>query len=247
MNEIVFVLVRPYFLGNIGSVCRVLKNFGYRHLRLVNPPRNYKDAEARKMSVGAFDILKSSQVFESLAEALQDVHTAVGTTSGQQRDRETISLDALGRRLSSSPGASDEVRRIAIVFGDERDGLLSQELDRCHLNVRISTADDFPSLNLAQAAGIIAYELSRSGTLGTSVGVSAAVDSPSWTTGAQDDEFFRHVQELLTRVQFLRSYNTNVVMTELRCLYQRAQPTARELDLLKGALRRLTQHCGSTQ
>ena len=91
-QEIYFVLVRPVYLGNIGAFARLLKNFGFQNLRFVDAPRNYKDAEARKMAVGAFDILKSSETFNTLQEALSDINFVVGTTAGQQRSQSPLPL-----------------------------------------------------------------------------------------------------------------------------------------------------------
>ncbi|MEZ4544246.1 MAG: hypothetical protein R3C24_10130 [Cyanobacteriota/Melainabacteria group bacterium] len=38
-DNLSIILVRPEFLGNIGSTCRVMKNFGFTDLRLVEAPK----------------------------------------------------------------------------------------------------------------------------------------------------------------------------------------------------------------
>ncbi|MBX9568995.1 MAG: hypothetical protein K2X77_08875 [Candidatus Obscuribacterales bacterium] len=156
--DLCFVLVRPSFLGNIGSTARVLKNFSFVNLRLVAPPKNYKDAEARKMSLGAFDLLKNAQVFETLQEALKDVDYTIGSSCGTQREIKLVSLSALPDLLSQVKSHS---KRIAFIFGEERDGLSKEELNRCDIVVSIPTNPDFPSLNVSQAIGVFAYELSK--------------------------------------------------------------------------------------
>ncbi len=110
-KNVFFILVRPLFLGNIGSVARVLKNFDFENLRLVAPPKNYKDAEARRMAVGAFDLLKKCQVFIDLDEAMEDIDVAVGTTCGYQRACQTVPLYELCPRLSISSS-----QRIGIIL-----------------------------------------------------------------------------------------------------------------------------------
>src|SRR3984885_15562816 len=90
--NVYFILVRPVYLGNIGSMARLIKNFGFSNLRLVEAPRNYKDAEARKMAVGAFDVLKASQVFNTLNEAVEDMNLVIGTSTGQQRSQPLVAL-----------------------------------------------------------------------------------------------------------------------------------------------------------
>ena len=48
---------------------------------------------------------------------------------------------------------------MAIVFGNEKTGLAPEDLQRSDLLVRIPMAADQPSINLAQAVQIVAYEL----------------------------------------------------------------------------------------
>jgi TrmH family RNA methyltransferase len=227
-DNVVFIVVRPIFLGNIGSTARVLKNFGFRKLRFVQPPRTYKDSEARRMSVGAFDLLKASEVFDSLEEAAKDVSIAIGTTSGQQRGEEPSLLEAVVPKLI----AAAPQNLVAFIFGDERDGLTRAELERCHYQVRIPTESTFAALNMAQAVAICAYELIRSSNSVPSAEVSL-------TTGSNDDELFEQVERLLDKVEFSRKFNRAVVLSELRQFYQRAHPTDREFDLLKGALHKI--------
>ncbi|MBA4078864.1 MAG: hypothetical protein C0508_27795, partial [Cyanobacteria bacterium PR.023] len=158
-DNIIFILVRPNFLGNIGSTARVMKNFGFSQLRLVNPPRNYLDAEARKMAVDAFDVLKKAKVESSLSQALSDINLAFSTSACQHRTEEPEALGHLVEKLHQQDLTREN--KIAFVFGDERDGLTKEEIARCHELILVPTEPTFASLNLAQALGIVAYELSR--------------------------------------------------------------------------------------
>ena len=139
--NVYFVLVRPVYLGNIGSMARLIKNFGFSNLRLVDAPRNYKDAEARKMAVGAFDVLKKCATYETFHESICDMNFVIGTSAGQQRSQPLVSLsDAL-----EQVGRSDSANKIAVVLGDERNGLSNEELVSCHVVARIPTDPGFPS------------------------------------------------------------------------------------------------------
>lgn len=233
-ENLFFVLVRPTYLGNIGSIARVLKNFGFSQLRLVEPPRNYKDAEARKMSAGAFDVLKRAQVYENLSDALKDISIAVGTTAGQYRAQPPDTFSS----IKDQAIRTSQCDRFAWVFGDERNGLSKAELQRCHRTVTLPVAPDFPSLNVAQAVGLIAYEMFNG-----NIGCDVACSEPS-PTGAQDDELILQLDDLLDRLEFTRTYNRHVVVRELRCLYQRMLPTQREHELLREVIRRVRMRLG---
>lgn len=233
-----FILVRPNFLGNIGSIARVMKNFGFTKLRFVKAPKDYKDSEARRMAVDAIDILKNSELFDSLEEALGDIGVAIGTTSCQQRQLEPVPIRVIAPELSRLAQGN----KIAIVFGDERDGLTNAELARCHHIVTVPTDPDFAALNLAQAAGICAYEMANCLAEALAVsGVGSGTDAMSETLspGSADDVLFEHLGKVLHHAGFTRTYNHDRVMMELRQFYQRAHATQRETDLLRGALLKL--------
>lgn len=238
-DNVYFILVKPVYLGNIGSVARVMKNFGFSRLRFVEPPKGYKDSEARRMSVAAFDVLKNSEVFGSLADALQDISLAIGTTSGQQRDLVPVPFAAVSAQAAYTAGNGNN--KVAIVFGDERNGLTRDELLRCHRVGTIPTDAEFPALNMAQAAAICAYELARSAQPCAAGFGAPDIDKSLFPDGQQNDLLFQQLGRLLDAVEFSRTFNRDKVLLELRGFYQRAQPTKREYDLLQGALIKINQ------
>ena len=62
--EIVFVLVKPAFSGNIGAVCRGMLNFGFSKLRIIGHDGEW-DEETRKRAKHAQSVLDNAEVFES--------------------------------------------------------------------------------------------------------------------------------------------------------------------------------------
>jgi TrmH family RNA methyltransferase len=232
-ENFIFVLVRPVFIGNIGSVARVLKNFGFQQMCLVEPPKNYKDSEARRMCAGAFDLLKQAPVYSNLTEALADVSLAIGTTAGQYRDETPLAIAEVAPRTVSV----GQNNKVAWVFGDERNGLTKEDLKRCHQIATIPTNPDFPSLNLSQAVGTVAYEISR--------GQHQTNELTTYPIRSADDQLFNQIELLLTRIEFTRQFNHPVIVGELRSLYQRMLPSTREYDVLTGLVRRLHQKLDS--
>lgn len=233
-NNTTFILVRPEYLGNIGSVARVMKNFGFTDLRLVDPPKNYKDAEARMMAVGAFDLLKNAQVSGSLEEAISDLNLTVSTSSGRHRSRP---LDNLADVSSDLVSAADS-NRLGLVFGNERNGLKDEEVALCNKRIRIESSDAFPALNLAQAVGIIAYSLASVTEKHTSQPSEKKVvaELPS---SSELKELFGQLDLLLGNIEFSRTYNKRLILQELKDAIDRMTPTRREASILKGALFRL--------
>ncbi|MBU6455293.1 MAG: hypothetical protein KGS72_26215 [Cyanobacteria bacterium REEB67] len=240
-ENFVFVLVRPNFLGNIGSTARVMKNFGFTQLRMVSPPKNYLDSEARRMAVDAFDILKKARVFDSVSAALEDINIAVGSSSGQYRTHISQNLAPLAESLFQE---LSDGNKIAMVFGDERNGMTNEELDRCHKLMRIESNPLFPSLNLAQALGVVAYQLSLQIKTHDN---EASSDTSQYArpeglpeglrmTGALEDQLMERIVTLMDDVEFSRSFNRTKVTGELRNTLQKFNLTQREGLLWQGLL-----------
>ena len=62
-NKYGFILIKPQLGENIGASARSLKNFGFKNLIITNPKYGWPNAKAKTMSVGAFDILNKTKVF----------------------------------------------------------------------------------------------------------------------------------------------------------------------------------------
>lgn len=149
-----FVLLRPREGGNVGAAARALKNFDHPDWAVV-PGEPWDDEAARRMAVQSHDWLERMQRPASLDEAIADGGWVVGTSS---RRRKGV------RRLDPRAFAEEAVARLAagpvvLVFGEERSGLSNEELDRCHDQTCLPTSEAQPSVNLAQAVLLYAYEL----------------------------------------------------------------------------------------
>ena len=95
-------------------------------------------------------------VTTSLGDALADCSLAVGTTCRPGLYRSgVVGLREAAAQLVAEAGAN----RIAIIFGPEDTGLVNRELKLCQRLITIPTAPAYPSLNLAQAVMLVAYEL----------------------------------------------------------------------------------------
>jgi len=231
-TKFAFVLYRPQSAGNIGAVARALKNMGFDDLRLVGRgPLN--DRDAVKMAVHADDILANATVYPNLADALADCSLAIGTTSrrGGYRSRATP-LRAAAAELDALAGAN----KIAIVFGREDRGLTNRELKLCHRLVTIPTAPEYPSLNLAQAVMVVAYELMMA-SKANPAGESAR--TPEFVAGSVSDPMLERLGEALVSIGFIPDDNPDHIMLAIREIFGRSGLTAREVEILNGMARQM--------
>jgi TrmH family RNA methyltransferase len=142
---------------NIGAAARAMSNFGFPHLRVVNP---YQPAfrEARS-AVGASDVLASAEQFETVAEAVADCTLVVGTTAVRHRTlQQPLRRLEDGARLIRGRLGKDKV---ALLFGSEKFGLSNDDMSHCNWLLRVPTADANISMNLGQAVAVCLYELIR--------------------------------------------------------------------------------------
>jgi TrmH family RNA methyltransferase len=152
------VLVNTRNPLNIGAAARAMSNFGFLHLRVVNP-YDVAFREARS-AVGASPLLASAEEFKTVADAVADCTLVVGTTAVGRRDpQHPVRQLEEGARLIRKRLASS---RVALLFGSEKRGLSNADLSHCHWLLRIPTGDAHRSMNLGQAVAVCLYELGRS-------------------------------------------------------------------------------------
>lgn len=228
--QLSFVLVRTSHPGNIGSAARAIRTMGFARLALVSP-HHYPDPQIEALASGADDVLAGIVVHDNLEAALADSTLALGMSAR----RRGVTLPELTPREAAARvhDAVGEGRRVALVFGNERSGLDNQELAHCHAMVRIPSVDDFSSLNLAQAVQVLAYEL-RVALLGHAP--AHPVPRDALATGAEMEQFYRHLADTLEWIDFHKGRSPVTVMKRLRKLFLRARLDARELRILHGIL-----------
>ena len=205
-----------------------MRVMGLEELWLVRPHR-FPHAEATAMAAHADDVLASARVVDTLEEALSGCTMAFGT-SARRRALGWTEHDARSAALHVAAGGGDTVA--AFVFGRERTGLTNAELDRCHFMLHVPTAGDYGSLNLAQAVQIVAYELRMA-----QAKASPRADSDPPPTHEDLERFHAHLAQALTDIGFLDPDNPRQLLRRLRRYFNRSEPTAVELNILRGILR----------
>ena len=228
-SDIRIVLVEPSHPGNIGAVARAMKNMGLEKLVLVSP-RQFPHSEAVARASGADDVLAKARVVETVAQAIADCGFIVATTS-RTRDqyfRVADVRDAAQRVLRESRRGP-----AAVLFGSERAGLSNAQLEAAHLLIRIPASDSYPSLNLAMAVQLVAYELFRA----TGVEVDPAPAAGPLADPVEMERLYQHLAQVLEEVDFRdRTQGGTHLMARLRRLFQRAALDRNEVNILRGIL-----------
>ena len=147
------VLMEPEHPANIGAVARIMKNFGFKKLVLVNPKCNINE-DSHNLAKNAQDVLNNAKI----ANSIEGFDYVIGTTAIIGNDynipRTPLSPKELAEKLSQV-----KEKQIALLFGRESAGLSNEEIKDCDFIVNIPSANDYTTLNLSHAVGVLLYEI----------------------------------------------------------------------------------------
>ena len=153
LNNISFILHKPQLSENIGACARAIKNFSFNKLLLINPKPTFPNDKILATSVGAKDIIKKAQVFNSLEDSLSKIDILIATSARFRNKNIThISLSDLKN--------IDFSKKVAFLFGSEASGLSNEEVSYANYTLQIPTNPEFKSLNLSHSLIIIAQVVS---------------------------------------------------------------------------------------
>ncbi|MGK5070238.1 RNA methyltransferase [Janthinobacterium sp. RT4P48] len=234
-----FILVETSRSGNIGAVARAMKTMGFSDLVLVNPrfPDALTDAEAVAFASGAQDILAGARIVGSIAEALEGCNYAAAVSA---RLREFSPPVTSPRAIAGQLAAGTDLHA-AVIFGNERFGLPNEIVEQCNVLINIPANPDYSSLNLSQAAQVVAYECRMSAL---EMADEAPAASPIGFHGdaaslAQIDGMYEHLQQALVAIDFLDADNPKKLMPRLKRLFSRTGLETEEVNILRGISRHI--------
>ena len=217
---------------NIGAAARAMSNFGFLHLRVVNP---YDVAfEGARSAVGAAaDVLANAQKFATVAEAVADCSLVVGTTAIGHRDlQHSIQRLEAGAPLIRSHLAS-ATAPCALLFGSEKFGLSNTDMSHCHWLMHIPTREEHFSMNLGQAVAICLYELIRD----SAVALQSGKGTPA--TGAEVERIYETLLVALEASGYPKLNSSETFQAAVRRMVYRLQFHSGDAEFFLGMLRQI--------
>lgn len=228
------VLVETTHAGNIGAAARAMKTMGLSDLALVRP-REYQTHECYARASGADDIIDHASVHADLPSAIADTSWVIGT-SARLRSLRWPQFDA--REAAAKAAEYSSSGKVAIVFGRESSGLSNDELSRCSALLSIPSADEFSSLNLGAAVQVVCYEIMMASATRADRQLSLTDEGSGEEVAEQGDleRFYRHLTDVMLRVDFFKQDNPRLLDGRLRRLFNRTHMLKTEVQLLRGFL-----------
>jgi tRNA/rRNA methyltransferase len=258
----IVILARPQMGENIGAAARAMMNCGLSELRLVAPRDGWPNPAALPMAAGGSQIIENARVFDSLAAAAHDVSLMLAA-SARRRDLPIKSADpraaaammlAHERNNATHPDQSP-TGRTAMLFGPEASGLDNDEVVLADVLVTAPLNSSYPSLNLAQAVLLMAWEWRMAAHLEAVAGAENTVGQAGHmprpvqelpdarqASVKERDFFFQRLENALDDGGFFTAPDmSNVVKRNLRALFTRAGLSAQEISTLHGMIQALTR------
>ena len=249
LDHVRIVMVNTTLPANIGSALRAMKTMGLSQLVLV-APKTYPHPDIDALAAGAQDLIDKIEIVDTLEQAIQDCHLVFGTSA---RSR-TIPWPLLDVRPAAKEAlqAATQQQNIAIVFGREDRGLTNEELALANYHLTIPVNPEYGVLNVAQAIQVICYELRMAALEQNTQQMTVVPDdhmqlkqqqSMEWdeplVTQKQMEEFYPHLEKMLTEIEFLDPNNPRLLPLRLRRLFGRIQLDRMEYHLLRGIFSRV--------
>lgn len=229
----VFILVCPQMGENIGATARAMLNCGLTEMRIVNPRDGWPNERADAMSSGALERMPPVQVFDTLEAALADCNYILSSTANA-RDmiKPIITPRAAANEMVTR---SADGQKVAILLGRERSGLTNDEIALTHTVISIPVNPDFNSMNIGQAALIIAYEYAQMVMSVPARQLPLGKTEPA--NAAEFDNFARRLEAELDAGGFFKAPELKPsVIRNIRTFFMRAEPTAQEISTLHGII-----------
>ncbi|MBC7804614.1 MAG: hypothetical protein H7145_00495 [Akkermansiaceae bacterium] len=232
LDDFHVILVEPQESRNVGSVARAMQNLGFRHLHLV-APRGYDREKAGVTAVWATAVLDGLRIHDTFADALSDMEEVVGLSEREGRNPAYfVTLPQWSVGL-----VEREPRRTALVFGPEDNGLRQEHLNQCSWVVRIPSAAENPSFNLAQSVLLVLYKITES--YGDAVSLPAVpvhadprrrtTGVPTWNSLAQLD---RVLDDIMADSGFASDRSPKPGPEMVKNLFRRLRLNTHEAGLL---------------
>jgi len=145
------VLLEPEHEGNVGAVSRVMANFGFDKLVVVNPQCDLKSDDFFKRA-------KHSKIKVVVRKKIPKYNVLVGTTAKISTDYNVARTPIFPEQLAEKIIG---LKKVGLLFGREGDGLRNDEVELCDFLCIVNASKKYATLNLSHAVAIILYEIHK--------------------------------------------------------------------------------------
>ena len=230
-----FILIKPQLGENIGASARSLKNFGFSNLILVSPKQGWPNQKAKITSVGAYDLIKKTKVYDNTLDAVSQFDV-VFSFSARKRDlnKKHISFNQFKNIILKKK------LNYGLMFGPEASGLSNEDLSYSNYILQIPTSKKFKSLNLSHSIAIICFEIFRIINFNK---FNKQQKKIKISSKKNITILINHLKNLLEKKSFFKPEEKRQAMIEnINNLFYRLEPSDKELRILASIISKLAKN-----
>jgi len=232
LNTPYIILVHPQLHENMGMVARAMLNCGLEKLRLVHPRDDHLSRQALAASSGADHVLRHAQVFKNIKDACEDLNLLIATTA-RSRDLSLPVYD-LDESIKKGLVCLKEKGEVGLLFGGEKSGLSNEDISLVDFILEIPTNPQFSSLNLSQAVLLVGHAY----FMNFPIKLQDDVDCSSLASKDELYNFFDRLEKSLAETSFFKvPEKKSKMMHNLRSIFQKAQLSSQEIQMLHGVIK----------
>ncbi|MDT0677346.1 TrmH family RNA methyltransferase [Autumnicola musiva] len=138
--------------ANIGSIFRLADAFGVEKIIFCGTPPNFRSNRLKKTARNTHEYV-AFEMFETTLQALEYY---------REQNYSIFALEITHNSLALETANFGEHKAIALVIGNEAFGIQENILSLCHKTLHINMFGNNSSMNVAQAAAIALYEITKS-------------------------------------------------------------------------------------
>ena len=235
-NKFGFILVKPQLGENIGACARSMKNFGFKKLYIVSPKFAFPNHKTKVTSVGAYDVIKDTKVYENLENVINKFDIVV-SLSARRRDinKKHISINDLFKILKKRKNL-----KFGFMFGPEASGLSNKDISLSNFILQIPTSQKFKSMNLSHSLTIICYEIFKFLNMNS---FNKTVKEIKKSSKKRVSNLLNHLVKLLEKKDFfIPNEKKQSMIVNINNLIYRLEPNDKELRILSSIISSLSKN-----
>ncbi len=227
------ILLEPVVPGNIGAVARVMKNFNFSKLVLINPHCDHLCPEARNRAKHSQEILENAEVCEFFV--VDDYDYLIATTAKLGTDYNITRSPLTPNELAQKVKELNPATKIGLVIGREGHGMFNEEIEKCDFAVTIPSTKDYSTLNLSHAVAILLYELHNA------LASENVMSHIAPITKAEKDQIMKMLKEIFDNTDWETAEKKETQQKLWKKIIGKAMLTKRESYGVMGFMRKMMQ------
>ena len=222
-EQIKIMLTRIWAPGNVGSILRAMKNFDFTNIVSIDQ-MNIDAEETLTMCAGAKDHISHLRYSDDFDKECDECNVIYAFTARRRKHYKVITPEKMAIEISKLPNTA----KVGILFGNETNGITNEEADKCDKLVMIPTSKKYSSLNVASAAMIALYEISKKLSV-----LKIDANKEDLININEKEQLFKVIERVVSGKLMEKSSNKQQIYDNVRHVFRRMSLNKKEAGFVR--------------